>query len=228
MCEAYFNQIIRSTIKDQYPTVMAAVALYSQSLFCRRAEIQSAGICCMSPPGGPVSAATRHFSTCQNWQWRLWDASRHSDRNITDKVNSLQAKSCKKHLVASQRCKKKKRLRCEATEYWWQINHDSIWRNPFCMHPKKNPTGTAMFYVRILQKRHQIFEPMEFKCMCVSKICWTFWRCSSTTISCNVYSLKVSNQHPIITWEWKMIHFSSRLRLKSHYCFHHVQLKVCY
>ncbi len=35
--EANLNQIIRSALKDQY----AAVALYSQSLFCRHAEIQS-------------------------------------------------------------------------------------------------------------------------------------------------------------------------------------------
>lgn len=108
---AYILLLLSSVLirlSDQHwKTSRAAVALYSQSLFCRRAEFQSAGICCMSPPSGPVSAATHHFSICQNWQWHLWDVSRHSDRNITDKVNSLQAKSCKKHLVTSQRCKKK-------------------------------------------------------------------------------------------------------------------------
>lgn len=168
MFEAYFNQIIRSTLKDQYPTVMAAVALYSQSLFCRRAEIQSAGICCMSPPGGPVSAATRHFSTCQNWQWRLWDASRYSDRNITDKVNSLQGKSCKKHLVASQRCKKKKDFSVKRLN----IDGKLICVILSACIPKKNLTGTVMCfmceYCQSMQKHHvcsnRFLSLVEFKC----------------------------------------------------------------
>lgn len=110
MSEAYLNQIIRSTLKDQYSTVMAVFALL-QSIFilqtCWNFSLQESAVCPLPSPDSPVSAATRHFSTCQNWQWRLWNASGPSDRNITDKVNSLQAKSCKKHLVTSQRCKKK-------------------------------------------------------------------------------------------------------------------------
>lgn len=56
--------------------------------------------------GGPVSKATLHVSTCQNWQQCLQDAPRCTDRNITDKVNLSQVRSCEKHHASFQNCEK--------------------------------------------------------------------------------------------------------------------------
>lgn len=56
---------------------------------------------------GPVSKATLHVCTCQNWQQYLQDAPRCTDRNITDKVNWSQVRSRENHHASIQNCEKK-------------------------------------------------------------------------------------------------------------------------
>lgn len=121
-------QMTNSTLRQQYVCSCSefslqecAVGFLPEALFLQKPAISlpaktGSGVSAM-PPGTQTEISLTRSNPCRH-------------------------RAAKNTLFYTFRGVRKKQLRCEVTEYWSQINHDSICHNPSCMHPQRNLTCT--------------------------------------------------------------------------------------